>query len=66
MLVIYSFSFLEIFEALLTFNKRNITIFLEKFKLIYNNIEIKIKIKTKRIPEYYKDNVARELKRFNK
>ena len=40
--------------------------FLEKFKLIYDNIGIKAKTKAKRIPEYYKDNIARELKGFNK
>ena len=40
--------------------------FLEKFKLIYNNIRIKVKIKVKWILEYYENNIARELKGFNK
>ena len=48
------------------FNKYNIIIFLEKFKLIYNNIKIKTKIKTKRIPEYYENNIVRKLKGFKK
>ena len=41
-------------------------IFLEKFKLIYDNIKIEAETKAKRILKYYKDNVTRELKRFNK
>ena len=48
------------------FNKRNIIIFLKKFKLIYNNIEIKAEIKMRWILKYYKNNVVKELKRFNK
>ena len=65
-LVIYPFLFLGTFGALLVFNKYNIIIFLKKFKLIYNNIKIKIKIIARRILEYYKDNIAKELKGFNK
>jgi len=38
--------------------------FLEKFELIYDNIGIKIKTKTKRIPEYYEDDIVRESKGF--
>ena len=41
-------------------------IFLKKFKLIYDNIKIKAKIKARRILEYYKNDVIRELKEFNK
>ena len=65
-LIIRFLLFSRTFKALSAFNKRNIIIFLEKFKLIYDNIEIKAKIKAKRISEYYENNIARELKRFNK
>ena len=65
-LIIYSLSFPGTFGALLVFNRYNIIIFLEKFKLIYNNIKIKTKTKVRQIPEYYKNNIIRELKGFNK
>jgi len=65
-LIIYSFLFLGTFRALLVFNKCNIIIFLEKFKLIYDNIRIKTKIKTKRILKYCEDNIVKKLKGFKK
>ena len=40
-------------------------IFLKKFKLIYDNIKIKIKIKIKWILKYYKNDIMRELKKFD-
>ena len=39
--------------------------FLEKFKSIYNNIGLKTKTKVRRIPEYYKDNIIREIRGYN-
>ena len=65
-LVIYLFSFPGIFGALLVFNKYNIIIFLEKFESIYDNIKIKAKTKTKRIPEYCENNIVKKLKGFKK
>ena len=44
-LVIHSLSFLGTSEVLPAFNKRNIIIFLKKFKLIYNNVEIEAETK---------------------
>ena len=64
-LVIYPLSFPGTSGALLVFNRYNITIFLKKFKSIYNNINLKIKTKVKRVLEYYKDNIAKEVKGYN-
>ena len=64
-LVIYSLSFPGTFGALLVFNKYNIIIFLKKFESIYNNISLKIRIKIKRIPKYYNNNIVRKVKRYN-
>ena len=64
-LIIYFFSFLWTFGALLVFNRYNIIIFLEKFESIYNNINLEIKTKVKRIPEYYKDNIAKEIRGYD-
>ena len=61
----FSLPFLEIFKALSAFNRRNIIIFLKKFKLICDNVSFKIKIKIKRILKYYDDDVARKMKRYN-
>jgi len=64
-LVIYPFLFLGTFGALLVFNKYNIIIFLEKFKSIYNNISLKIRIKVRKVLKYYKDNITKEIRRYN-
>jgi len=64
-LIIYFFSFLWTFGALLVFNRYNIIIFLEKFESIYDNISLKVRIKIRRVPEYYKDNIAREVRGYN-
>ena len=42
------------------------TIFLEKFELICDNVEIKAEIKARRILEYCENNIIRELKGFDK
>ena len=64
-LVIHFFSFLKISEASLAFNKRNIIIFLKKFESIYDNVNLKIRTKIKRVLEYYNDDIAREMKEYN-
>ena len=65
-LVIYPLLFPGTFRALSVFNRYNIIIFLKKFESIYNNIKIKIKTKTKGIPEYCENNIIRKLKGFKK
>ena len=64
-LIIYPFSFPGTFGALLAFNRYNVIIFLEKFESIYDNISLKVRIKIRRVPEYYKDNIAREIRRYD-
>jgi hypothetical protein len=63
-LIIYSLSLLEILETSLIFDKWNIISFIKKYKLMYNNFDIKNKIKIKRIFKYYKNDIAWELKEF--
>ena len=64
-LVIYSLSFSGTFGALSAFNKCNVIIFLKKFKSIYNNISLEIKTKAKKVLKYYKDNIAKKVKKYN-
>ena len=64
-LVIYSLLFPGISGALLVFNRYNIIIFLEKFESIYNNINFKIRIKVRKVLEYYKDNIARKVRGYD-
>ena len=40
-------------------------IFLEKFKSIYDNINLKAGIKIRRVPEYYNDDIAREVRGYD-
>jgi hypothetical protein len=56
--IIYLLSFLKILKTLSVFNERNITLFIKKYKSMYNNFNIKNEIKIKRISEYYKNNIT--------
>src|SRR5437764_6774844 len=64
-LIIYPFSFPGTFGALLAFNRYNVIIFLEKFESIYDNISLKVGIKVRRVPEYCKDDMAREVRGYD-
>jgi len=41
------------------------TIFLTKYKSIYNNINLKTKTKAKKIPKYYNNNIIRKIRKYN-
>jgi hypothetical protein len=51
-------------EAPPTFNGRNVSSFLKRYKSMCDNYQIQEPIRIKRVSEYYKDNVAREIKAF--
>jgi hypothetical protein len=51
--------------APLAFNGRNVTLFLEKYESMCDNVGIGAETKARRIPEYCEDDVARELKGFD-
>jgi hypothetical protein len=47
-----------------TFNGRNISSFLKKYEFIYDNYQIQEAIRLKKMSEYYKDDITREIKAF--
>jgi hypothetical protein len=56
--------FLGLLEAPPTFNDRNVSFFLKKYEFIYNNYQIQEAIRLKKVSEYYKDDIIREIEAF--
>jgi hypothetical protein len=64
LIVIHPLSFLGSPGAPLTFNSRNVTSFLKKYESICDNYQIQTPIRLKKVSEYYKNDVVREIKMF--
>ena len=63
-MIIYCLLLLGISGASIAFDRRNISIFIRKYKAIYNNFSILNSNKIKRVPEYYNNNITRDLESF--
>jgi hypothetical protein len=51
--------------APLAFNGRNVTSLLKKYESICDNYHVRSSVRLKRIPEYCKNDIARELEGFS-
>jgi hypothetical protein len=63
-MVIYLFPLSKAQGAPPTFNNKDVTSFLKKYELIYDIYQIRAFIRLKRVSEYYKDNIIREIEAF--